>query len=681
MTALKSLRLQNCFSHNNLVINFDTGLTAIIGKNGSGKSLILEMIRYCLYGSKALRGKSEDYKGLKAELQFYLDGYTYKVIRAGNTQELYRDDMLLATGAQTLNIKIPELLGYNLQVFDVANCSMQDQLNQLSDMRPSDRKAMVDSVIGLNLLDTLIDNIATKGREVEALAASEKIYLEHNKPEEPTKPEGYIFADILQDEYNRTLGLERVRQEKLAFINNAPPLAGDQPRTELPELEVLAKKATAQKEVEMGLLDLKRELSSLPPAPAWTIADIENSKTSIKAAEAYAEAKEILAKYPAPEHSKEDLDALQKQLDDWDSSIKYNSVQTQIDKLESGALDCPSCGHHFHPAEGVDLAARLAELKAEQSQYTYVAPELKPLFYSSFVTEQREILERYNQALPEIEAARLVPEHYVENLTDLRNTISEQEHRLQFFEKRTELEEKIAALEAKRESTDWKEKYHLRKTYEIESENWTKKTEAYDAWKKQATVYQIELQSAPDLSQQMREIQSKLLLCQKYESDCESYQRAKEKYEGIELEYQQNKEFSEQYKAARLAIKNAKVTVKQYLVPSLNKVASHLITKMTGGELYKVDVDPDFNVEVNGLPLYSLSGSGKAVANLAIRIGLGQVLTNKRFSLFMADEIDGSMDEDRAAYTAECLQSLTGQISQLLLVSHKAPEADHYISL
>ena len=68
-----------------------------------------------------------------------------------------------------------------------------------------------------------------------------------------------------------------------------------------------------------------------------------------------------------------------------------------------------------------------------------------------------------------------------------------------------------------------------------------------------------------------------------------------------------------------------------------------------------------------------------ASMNLAVRIGLGQVLTNKVFSVFMGDEIDAAMDAERAGFTAECLRGLTGTIKQVVLVSHKEHAADHQI--
>jgi hypothetical protein len=46
-------------------------------------------------------------------------------------------------------------------------------------------------------------------------------------------------------------------------------------------------------------------------------------------------------------------------------------------------------------------------------------------------------------------------------------------------------------------------------------------------------------------------------------------------------------------------------------------------------ERQSIVVDEEFDVTVDGQALDTLSGSGKAVANLALRLGLGQVLTNR----------------------------------------------------
>jgi DNA repair exonuclease SbcCD ATPase subunit len=121
--------------------------------------------------------------------------------------------------------------------------------------------------------------------------------------------------------------------------------------------------------------------------------------------------------------------------------------------------------------------------------------------------------------------------------------------------------------------------------------------------------------------------------------------------------------------------------VKQFLVPSLNRVASILLSQMTGGTRTTVMIDEEFEIMIDGQPLNTLSGSGKAVANLAIRIALGQVLTSKVFPIFMADEIDAAMDQERSNFTTDCLRGLSSVISQVILVTHKRPDADNYVEM
>ena len=56
---LNSLVLQNFRQHADTKIVFDTGLTGIIGPNGSGKTTMLEAIAWAIYGNAAARGTRE----------------------------------------------------------------------------------------------------------------------------------------------------------------------------------------------------------------------------------------------------------------------------------------------------------------------------------------------------------------------------------------------------------------------------------------------------------------------------------------------------------------------------------------------------------------------------------------------------------------------------------------------
>lgn len=97
---------------------------------------------------------------------------------------------------------------------------------------------------------------------------------------------------------------------------------------------------------------------------------------------------------------------------------------------------------------------------------------------------------------------------------------------------------------------------------------------------------------------------------------------------------------------------------------------------MTSGVRNSIYIDNEFDILVDGQRVETLSGSGKAVVNLAIRIALGTVLTNKIFSVFMVDEADAAMRGERASYTAECLRNLRKTVSQIFIISHKDIEVD-----
>ena len=86
---LLSIHLQNFRQHEDTHIEFERGLTGIIGANGAGKSTILEGIAWALYGNSAARGTRDSIRfsgartraSVRVQLDFELAGHTYKVVR------------------------------------------------------------------------------------------------------------------------------------------------------------------------------------------------------------------------------------------------------------------------------------------------------------------------------------------------------------------------------------------------------------------------------------------------------------------------------------------------------------------------------------------------------------------------------------------------------------------------
>ena len=107
---LNSLHLCNFRQHIDTRIDFDAGITGIIGPNGSGKTTLLEAIAWALYGMSAARGTRESIRAYKAapratvkvELDFELGGHRFLVSRGLTSAEVFLDGAAVPIATSTL---------------------------------------------------------------------------------------------------------------------------------------------------------------------------------------------------------------------------------------------------------------------------------------------------------------------------------------------------------------------------------------------------------------------------------------------------------------------------------------------------------------------------------------------------------------------------------------------------
>ena len=139
----------------------ETGSTLITGANEAGKSLNLEMIGFALFGSEALRGKATDYKRIKCRVTITINGTKHVIERVKSNAKLITNSEEIAVGTTAVNAAIVALLGFDFKVYRIAHIAEQGDLQALAAMKPTERKAMVDTVAGLNQLDDVIADLAT----------------------------------------------------------------------------------------------------------------------------------------------------------------------------------------------------------------------------------------------------------------------------------------------------------------------------------------------------------------------------------------------------------------------------------------------------------------------------------------------------------------------------------------
>lgn len=637
---LISLVLHNFVKHSDVEINFEKGMTIIKGPNGCGKSTIAEAIEFCLFGVSALRGDKSDYaKDLSAELTLTIKGKKHVIKRDFSTCTI---DGAAVVGTKECNAFISSLLGFGKEVFEFSNYAKQFELMSLTDSTPAERKRMVDELIGAENVDSLIKTYKSKTRaQKDIIDVLKREMVE--EPKVPEKPEGLSLEEVeslLTEKTKCELQLKNCEAALLKIETMKLPELPKKPEKEKPELsepiEDLKSYAKEQRSREAYISVLRKQIAELP----------EMSEYSDEFLNEQSELLRLYKPLPSVEKSSYSKDFLYEQL---------SLISSYAAWLASEEIECPKCKERFR----LSVSPKKPE---EGFTKEMVEEELKKIRAWDGITEEDEKREPPKLTAKDIQNAS-DQNSKARRKQELEKTL---EGELSSFKDPKEIEETIYLYESheayeremirfdemvqfisSEKKSNKEEKDRLLERLKSFPEDLEAKKEQWTSYKTEMTVYEMKLSILTKQKDSLSEAQKE-------------YDRLSKAVDGL-VEY--------------------KSKLKSFVIPSLTSVASQMISDMSGGVLSKFEIDEDFNIKLDGKKTCLLSGSEKALANIALRLSLGRVLTKGVLSLFIADEIDASMSEERATMLQDSLFNLRNKLEQIIVITHKNLEGDNLISL
>jgi DNA repair exonuclease SbcCD ATPase subunit len=155
--------------------NLDVGPKA---SNGAGKSTIIEIIVYALYGELMKNLNHEEAihlkaggKGLETEVHFEIDGHDYKMTRKQGSKhrlELFKDDVdISGSGVPATQKILDKIIKLSYTAFINVVCFGQHNTKQFLGCKPADKRAIAENLLSLDKYNEYCKRAKDKQKDLQ----------------------------------------------------------------------------------------------------------------------------------------------------------------------------------------------------------------------------------------------------------------------------------------------------------------------------------------------------------------------------------------------------------------------------------------------------------------------------------------------------------------------------------